>query len=586
MEKQQRAEHAPPGRPGGGEGGEGGQLIPARRPARAAVLVSCTVLALVALGAVRDAGGARPRSRRGGSALLSASFSGGGLPSGSSNWDRFLAAGGMVAPAVMPPVAGSAEPVAKLPARWEAGAPHWGGKVPTPAPLAVAYDPTQVVPGFTSSQLWPSAQQLQRAIFAGGGTGDVLAAATPVAPAGAAPQPVGAEFNEGLPGALVRGASRVAAGKATPDRTPWTALHTVEVLPESVQQSVPPVIATPSDLHVRGSVMPTVDAEPAAPTFNCLGGGGRAEAAYCRALGGQQRLQAQLQGLSVQFRPQHGGRGGAGTANSVASGAGRGAATQQEDEVYSGGVGAGGTPQAVADGGYNKRVSEWRQLSRGQPLGLALEREGSPALQVQPRTVADDAAQPLTYAEMQANALGAVYDTAPGLTPTLLPQAPALLPAAGISVPVAAPLVAYAAPPAAYTGPYLYRYPGVRQPRLQPPPVPIARAVKVSAPRLQPPVVVIRTTKEVPGKLPRKFDKEVEAAEAKIDAEKEDQEDEYTVRRSHEPSPRATFLRVCVSACLLVCMHVCVGACMLTVWRARAPSPKVLCAHSVMCPLL
>ena len=103
-----------------------------------------------------------------------------------------------------------------------------------------------------------------------------------------------------------------------------------------------------------------------------------------------------------------------------------------------------------------------------------------------------------------------------------------------------------------------------------------ARAVKVSAPRLQPPVVVIRTTKEVPGKLPRKFDKEVEAAEAKIDAEKEDQEDEYTVRRSHEPSPRATFLRVCVSACLHACMRGCMHA--YSVARTRTKPESAWCS--------
>jgi hypothetical protein len=39
--------------------------------------------------------------------------------------------------------------------------------------------------------------------------------------------------------------------------------------------------------------------------------------------------------------------------------------------------------------------------------------------------------------------------------------------------------------------------------------------------------VVIRTTQEVPGKLPERFDRKVEEAEDKIAQEKQDQEDEY-----------------------------------------------------------
>ena len=120
-------------------------------------LLSCSLLAaacLVALGPQQA-----PLS------LMSSSFPGGTLFGGPANWDRFLAAGGMVAPASSGGSPAPGSPVERLQAAVPRLAPRRAAMPAAPGSFAtVNYGSPD------ASQLWPSAQQLASAIYAAGGS--------------------------------------------------------------------------------------------------------------------------------------------------------------------------------------------------------------------------------------------------------------------------------------------------------------------------------------------------------------------------------------------------------------------------------
>ena len=491
---------------------------------RGSLLAGCALLGL--LGALQVEQVRSPVAAR--SALMSASFPGGTLFGGPANWGRFLAAGGIVNPVGFSSPALSSPPPAAVPAirrLVQAVGPVVEPEVALPgagaaaaqemAPGSATSQPAANFGSSDSSQLWPSAQQLNAAISSAGGAGSM--------PSGPA--------LEGMPTSLVRAASRVSA-----ERNALLPAMPLQVQQETAQpvalqlapSALPEWGAAPA-VHVWGTVpaaqgqkkvqrtlrLPSVDAQLVTPTFNCLGGGGAAEAAYCKKLGHDAQLSSQLQGITLRFKR-------AGPSGPL------GFRTLSDDEyrAATNGKTRGQTPEFYGDFAAAATPEQHYAVELSPPRNPVWVAAAQPMAAVSRPVVA--AVPRLPSVGLQSDAPTVVTPQAavsiPPLTRAMMPPYPRLsLPM--VSVPSSPRVYAPGSSPYAYP-PYGYAYPPYGYGGYPVAPA-VPRQVMV-APPPPAPVVVIRTTKEVPGKLPERFDRKVEEAEDKIAQEKQDQEDEYT----------------------------------------------------------
>jgi hypothetical protein len=470
---------------------------------RGAVLLGCSLVAL--MGVLQLC--ARSSSGKVRSALLSASFPGGNLLGGPASWEKFLALGGQIAPAnnvaaigsqeirlaaspALPQYAQQMVKQTEFPAPLHSTVSTYSRNIETMAPLK------ENIVSTGSSQMWPSSRQLENAISAAGGAGAVH----PSDDVSTIPLAV-------LPASLVQAASRVSAARGR-GRVPWLPIDSQEQTVDggaAISEAAAPDLmqAMPPTMRVWGTLpmplsqvqvsrmIPSPNANSvgasATRTYNCLGGGGAAEAEFCGALGRQKMLRAQLQGVSFKYQlPADtrgtGGRGGGG---------GAGGSFKYQPTATNRFVSTNRFVLPLNVGGSSARQGDVYRSSVAAGAAVASQAQASDAPQQIQITASRDSIPDVSRA-MQPPTPRIYLPLAPAYQYS---QQPVASPYAAQPVLLPAAYPAYPYPPPT-GGPNAY------VPRIVLPARSAGTLVPLlSRPSLPPPVVVIRTTKEVSGKV-------------------------------------------------------------------------------------